>query len=105
MPKHVSPPKYTKHKASGQAVVRINGRDYYLGPHGSKVSVAEYDRLIAEWLANGRRLPSANSSPPDKPALRCSTTSMSSVAPSRWPTPESQNLQGSLVFRHTSTFG
>lgn len=53
-------PKYSKHKASGQAVVTLDGRDFYLGPHGSKVSKAEYDRLTSEWLANGRRLAPAD---------------------------------------------
>ncbi|MBA4106832.1 MAG: recombinase XerD [Pirellula sp.] len=48
-------PSYRRHKASGQAVVTLNGNDHYLGPHGSKASRDEYDRLIAEWLANGRR--------------------------------------------------
>jgi len=48
-------PKYRRHRASGQAVVTIGGKDFYLGPHGTKVSKAEYDRLIAEWLAAGRR--------------------------------------------------
>ncbi|MCC6492158.1 MAG: site-specific integrase [Pirellulales bacterium] len=47
-------PKYQKHRASGQAVVTINGRDYYLGPHGATASKVEYDRLITEWLASGR---------------------------------------------------
>jgi len=49
-------PKYRKHKASGQAVVTINGRDHYLGPWRSKASIADYDRLIAEWLSRGRDL-------------------------------------------------
>ena len=58
MPKLLSAtPKYSKHRASGQAVVTISGRDFYLGPHGSKASRLEYDRLICEWLAAGRRLP------------------------------------------------
>ena len=48
-------PAYRKHKRSGRAVVTLNGRDYYLGPYGSKASKLEYDRIIAEWLANGRR--------------------------------------------------
>ncbi len=26
-------PKYQKHRASGQAVVRLNGQDFELGPH------------------------------------------------------------------------
>ena len=47
-------PKYRKHKASCQAVVTIAGRDIYLGPHGTKTSKVEYDRVIAEWLAAGR---------------------------------------------------
>ena len=51
-------PKYAKHKASGKAVVRLNGTDIYLGPHGTKTSKLEYDRVIGEWLANGRMLPS-----------------------------------------------
>ena len=39
-----SVPKYRKHRASGQAVVTLNGRDHYLGPHGTKASRIEYDR-------------------------------------------------------------
>jgi hypothetical protein len=50
-----SNPSYRKHKASGQAVVTINGRDVYLGPYGSRVSRDGYDRVIGEWLTNGRR--------------------------------------------------
>ena len=58
MPKlTLRPPKYRKHKVSGQAVVTLNGRDFYLGPYGSKASRVEYDRLTAEWLRNGRCLP------------------------------------------------
>jgi integrase len=47
-------PKYRKHKASGQAVVTLNGRDHYMGPYGTAASKAFYDRLIAEWLVQGR---------------------------------------------------
>ncbi|TWU27622.1 tyrosine-type recombinase/integrase [Bythopirellula polymerisocia] len=47
-------PKYRKHRGSGQAVVTLNGRDFYLGPHSTKASKLEYDRLIGEWLASGR---------------------------------------------------
>lgn len=58
MPRHTSAlPKYRKHRASGQAVVTLFGKDHYLGPHGTKSSKVEYDRLIAEYLANGRRPP------------------------------------------------
>ena len=48
-------PLYRKHCASGQAVVTIGGRDIYLGPYGTKVSKAEYDRVVAEWLVSGRQ--------------------------------------------------
>jgi integrase len=47
-------PKYRKHKASGQGIVTINGKDHYLGPYGTAASRKEYDRLISEWIANGR---------------------------------------------------
>ncbi len=50
-------PKYRLHKPSGLAVVTLDGRDRYLGKHGTQDSKKEYDRLVAEWLANGRRLP------------------------------------------------
>ena len=57
-------PKYRKHKASQQAIVTLDGKDFYLGPHGTKASKLEYDRLIGEWLANGRHLPlQSNDSP------------------------------------------
>jgi integrase len=46
-------PSYRRHKRSGQAVVTLDGRDHYLGPFGSPASKAEYDRLIARWLAPG----------------------------------------------------
>ena len=49
-------PSYRKHKPSGQAVVTLDGRDVYLGPHGTQASKREYDRLVGEWQANGRRL-------------------------------------------------
>jgi integrase len=47
-------PRYRKHKASGQAVCTIAGKDHYLGRHGTKASLIKYDRLITEWLAAGR---------------------------------------------------
>jgi len=47
-------PKYRFHRASGQAIVNLYGRDFYLGPHGTKASKIEYDRLIGEWIAAGR---------------------------------------------------
>ena len=48
-------PSYCLHRSSGKAVVRIDGRDHYLGPYDSPESRSEYDRVIAEWLARGRQ--------------------------------------------------
>ena len=50
-------PNYRLHKASGQAFVELDGRRFYLGKYESKASREEYDRRIAEYLANGRKLP------------------------------------------------
>lgn len=43
-------PKYSLHKASGQARVRIDGHTFYLGEHDSPESHRKYDELIAKWL-------------------------------------------------------
>ena len=48
-------PKYCRHKSSGRAFVRLDGKMHYLGKHGSQASRKDYDRLIAEFLANGRK--------------------------------------------------
>ncbi len=48
-------PSYRLHKASGQAVITLNGKDMYLGVYGNTESKAEYDRIIAEWLVNHRQ--------------------------------------------------
>ncbi|WP_417385647.1 tyrosine-type recombinase/integrase [Gimesia sp.] len=49
--KKIFKPAYQLHKASGQARVRINGNDHYLGPYGSQESRDEYDKLISVWLS------------------------------------------------------
>jgi integrase len=50
-------PSYRLHKPTNQAVVTLDGRDFYLGRFGTPESRGEYDRLIVEWISNGRRLP------------------------------------------------
>jgi hypothetical protein len=40
-------------------VVRLGGKDFYVGPWGTQVARNEYDRLVAEWLASGRKAPAA----------------------------------------------
>ena len=57
-------PSLRRHKPSAQGVVTLNGHDHYLGKWLASLKqpppeVKEsYDRLIAEWLANGRALSS-----------------------------------------------
>ena len=53
-------PKYRKQKQRGgthRAFVEIDGQRHYLGRYGSAASREQYDRLIGEWLANGRHAP------------------------------------------------
>jgi hypothetical protein len=46
-------PSYRLHKQSCQAIVT---RDICLGVHGTQASKDKYNRLVAEWIANGRHL-------------------------------------------------
>src|SRR5262245_58352774 len=61
-------PSLRRHKPSSLGVVTLNCKDHYLGhcpesrKHPPEDAQAAYDRLIAEWLASGRRLDLA----PDK---------------------------------------
>ena len=48
-------PKLRCHRASKQGVVELAGKQHYLGPHGSPECEAAYNKLIAEWLANGKK--------------------------------------------------
>jgi integrase len=52
-----SVPGLQHHKATGQGKVHLSGRDFYCGKWGTPSCKAAYDRLIAEWLSNGRRRP------------------------------------------------
>lgn len=60
MSKNSRIPSYRLHRATDQAVVTLpdglGGRDdVYLGVYDTDESRREYDRIIAEWIANGRR--------------------------------------------------
>lgn len=46
-------PKYRHYKPKNLAVVRINGRDVYLGRYNSTESREKYGRVIANWLETG----------------------------------------------------
>ncbi|MGE0607121.1 MAG: hypothetical protein AB7O62_08515 [Pirellulales bacterium] len=52
-------PKYSLHRASGQAQINLDGREIYLGPHGSAASQFLYDRIVAKLLVVGRKLTSS----------------------------------------------
>lgn len=54
-------PEYRKHDCRSIAVVTIDGVDFELGRYGSAASRNRYDRLVTEWIANGRALPAASS--------------------------------------------
>ena len=49
-------PSYRHHKARNCAVVRLNGKDHYLGAYDSPESHEKYARLIAQWKVNGKDL-------------------------------------------------
>jgi len=47
-------PKYCRHKSSGQAIVWLGRKCYYLGAYGSAVSKKAYEARIREWLEQDR---------------------------------------------------
>jgi integrase len=67
-------PSLCRHKATGQAVVRLNGQDIYCGVYGTPEAQAKYDRVIAEWLLTGQQTPppSATAIPVDQSAITVS---------------------------------
>jgi integrase len=44
-------PGYLLHKSTGQARVRINGQDFYLGEYGTPASRVKYGELIAQFAS------------------------------------------------------
>jgi hypothetical protein len=54
-------PSYRLHKPTGQAICVLRGKTFYLGKYKSKESRAKYNELIAEYLANDRKLPPTRS--------------------------------------------
>lgn len=66
-------PTYRKREGRSQALVTLTDsvtkrrRDFWLGEHGTAESRELYHRVIAEWEAMGRRLPTIA---PSQPALK-----------------------------------
>ncbi len=52
----IDAPAYRYH-ISGQARVTLAGKDFFLGKFGSPESKAKYYALLAEYNANGKRVP------------------------------------------------
>jgi integrase len=52
MPRTFRIPAYGLHRPTGQARVRINGRDIYLGRHGSEESKVEYEKLVRKLITD-----------------------------------------------------
>ncbi|MBX3396774.1 MAG: tyrosine-type recombinase/integrase [Phycisphaerae bacterium] len=71
-------PSLRLHKPSGRAVVTLSGRDHYLGPYDADSSRLAYEKLIGEWLANGRRL-IANEDSPGGVESKCESVSVAEV--------------------------
>jgi len=54
-------PSYRLHKSSGQAVVTLRGKMFYLGTYKSKTSREKYNEIISDFLANNCKLPPTRS--------------------------------------------
>ena len=48
-------PKLRLHRPSGRGVVELNGKQIYLGRYGTDECQAAYDKLVGDWLANGKK--------------------------------------------------
>lgn len=55
-------PKYRHYKPKNLAVVRIEGKDHYLGRYDSPESWEKYHRLVVEWLSEKRKPVGTNDS-------------------------------------------
>ena len=102
---------YRKHKASGKAVVTLDGRDCYLGPHSSQISRDEFlntelfadlrdaQALSARWRNDyNHRWPHSSLGylPPATDAARLATQSDGgSIADD-----DEQNIHGSVGSKH-----
>ena len=56
-------PQHCHHKPTDTGYVRLSGKSHYTGRWGSPEARFEYDRLIREWILNGRK----PLNPADKP--------------------------------------
>ena len=64
MPRQKAKAPARRYHISGQSIVTLNGRDFYLGPHDSPESIARYAVLIGIYQRNGLSLPTTLTSHP-----------------------------------------
>src|SRR4051794_38228613 len=62
-------PSYRCFKPKNLGLVVIAGRQHYLGPYGTPESLAEYNRLVQEYLAGAATRPSAGAQSPSDSAV------------------------------------
>ncbi len=72
-------PTYRLHKATGQAVVTLGGKDHYLGKHGTKESKAYYDQVVEEFESTGKVTKLSRSITSDGPEYRLHKASGNAV--------------------------
>jgi integrase len=58
-------PSYRHYKPKDLGLVVLNGRYHYLGKYGTPESLAEYHRLVQEWLVCQQTQPPRDGQPPD----------------------------------------
>jgi hypothetical protein len=92
--------KFSIHKRSGNARVKLDGEEFWLGPADQPQVREKYDQLIGEWLRNGRKLPQPK---PEQHLLSVSELIVAFMehaamkyARNGKPTPEYENLKPPL---------
>ena len=87
-------PKLSRH-ARGHAFVKIGGHQVWLGRYGAPLTQEKYDRIVAEWLANGRRLPLRNE-PEEPTTVHMVMAEYWRWAKTRYGKTEAQTIQAAL---------
>ena len=95
MPRTKKRPKYSHHKASGQAKIRIGRDDIYLGPYQSPESRAKYAEIIADW-EQGQDPHRSNRTVDDLTLAFCAWGEEYYRRPDGTPSGELQNLRDAL---------
>src|SRR5437879_2490790 len=67
--KPLGTPPYRLHKPTGQAVVTLAGKGFYLGRHGTPGSEARSHRLVGEFLTQGRQIVPSPGKPTEEPTV------------------------------------